>query len=101
MGTHEFESFGLQDSEVLQAAGDFERRVIAAVVDYRNALLLHAIRKIGTRPLDAETQVGFNRRVLASVVGLLQPRLERWRDRSDFKIDVDALGDPIDDSLGG
>jgi hypothetical protein len=95
------EILGLGTPEGAALAAEFQRRIVATVVDYRNALYANKVAHMGTSTADVHRQVEFDGAFLNHIVALLEPRLERWRNWRNVALDADDLMEVINDSPGG
>jgi hypothetical protein len=60
MGAQDIESLGLRMPEIATLTADFQRRILATMLDYRNALYANMLVQMGTSAVDVRTQVDFN-----------------------------------------
>jgi hypothetical protein len=101
MDEQDIETLGLETPEAERCAADFQRRIVAAVIDYRKALYANKLLQTGTSAVDVRQQVDFDGAFLSYIVSLLEPRLERWRNWRNVTLDADDLWEVINDSPGG
>jgi hypothetical protein len=101
MGDQEIENLGLRTPEIATLTADFQRRIVATMLDYRNALYANMLVQMGTSAVDARKQVDFNGAFLNHIFALLEPRLEHWRNWREAGLDAEDIWEVINDSPGG
>jgi hypothetical protein len=101
MGSQDIESLGLRMPEIATLTADFQQRILATMLDYRNALYANMLVQMGTSAVDVRTQVDFNAAFLNHIVALLEPQLEHWRNWRQVGPDVEEIWEVINDSPGG
>jgi hypothetical protein len=101
MGGQDIESLGLRMPEIATLTADFQQRILATMLDYRNALYANMLVQMGTSAVDVRTQVDFNAAFLNHIVALLEPQLEHWRNWRQVGPDVEEIWEVINDSPGG
>jgi hypothetical protein len=101
MGDQEIDSLGIGTPEAANLTAEFQQRIVATVVNYRNALYENKRKQQGTTILDVRQQVEFDGAFLNHIIGLMESRLERWRSWRNVALDPDDIWDAINDSPGG